>query len=150
MKSKITVTRSEMLSIVRHWYGEECPDIFQTFDGLDLEEVIEREETISEENLNVFIPVEIATGSGKFSGVTKNTPLKDSGISTRALNGLMHSGHFDDILGKWGSNVKARDLKVKHLKRLRRFDIKSMRHIGEKSIVEVDELCSHVGIKIKR
>ena len=81
----------------------------------------------------------------KFSNVTKETDLWDTGLSTRSINALHQLLNVNKI------PIYAREkYKVKPLEGKKISDIKNLRNLGNKSVNEIKEMCFYADVKLSK
>lgn len=79
-------------------------------------------------------------GPPKFSEVTKNTPIRESGLSVRTFNGVLGTAYYG------GFTIT----KVKDLAKLTYNGFLRSRGVGRRSLEELQDLCLSVGIILPR
>jgi DNA-directed RNA polymerase alpha subunit len=77
-----------------------------------------------------------------FVGITKNTKLKDVGMSIRLFNTLKHHA------SEWGIDFQS--AKVSCLENVTRRMLLTCRNFGKRSLTEVEQICKYSGITLMR
>jgi hypothetical protein len=76
--------------------------------------------------------------------ITKDTPLIDTGLSIKALNGLTAYAHYE--IEEVKVNGFRYEIKVGHFENVKRSDLLQVRNIGKKTFGEIEKMFFQAGI----
>lgn len=79
--------------------------------------------------------------------ISKNTLIKDCGLSIRAQNILYNQSESMGV--PWGS-LDHSPLKIGDLKNLSLLDLRCFRNCGDKTVKEIVALAERAGVKLKK